>query len=325
MTINPVTRQEQLMNAVAEGSGPNIVPVTREEMFLAKAAGQDVETHEPITRKEMLLNKIAENSGCGGGGGVVNSIRLRPGESPNLGSFSKLGEVFVIASDTGSKIDDHTFKGKDTLSSISTDAKALGRECFAECECLSSFDAPYLETVGESAFAYCSVLIRVDMPKATFVGESAFYLCNSIENIRLPNATFIDALAFGECSALSSLYLPLVKTINTNACYGCYVLKVIDLPSVTEIKVEAFAGCTALSTLILRTTETVCSVDVTAILGTKILTEEGMPTGEGFIYIPTSMDAAYRAAYEPVFEELGAAGLYDILFRKIEDWPEICG
>lgn len=41
-------------------------PITREEKFLAKAAGMDVGTLKPITRKEMFLSQI---SGGGNGGG----------------------------------------------------------------------------------------------------------------------------------------------------------------------------------------------------------------------------------------------------------------
>lgn len=44
-------------------------PITREEMYLAKAAGENVNIPEPITRKEQYLKKIAENGGSGGGSG----------------------------------------------------------------------------------------------------------------------------------------------------------------------------------------------------------------------------------------------------------------
>lgn len=44
-------------------------PVTRKEMFLAKAGGQSVATPEPITREEIFLQRIAENGGSGGGSG----------------------------------------------------------------------------------------------------------------------------------------------------------------------------------------------------------------------------------------------------------------
>lgn len=48
-------------------------PITREEMFLAKAGGQDVKTPEPITRREKLLQGIIDNGG-GGGAFVVNVL-----------------------------------------------------------------------------------------------------------------------------------------------------------------------------------------------------------------------------------------------------------
>lgn len=49
-------------------------PITRKEMFLAKAGGQSVKTPEPITREEMFLQRIAENGGGSGGGGGSASI-----------------------------------------------------------------------------------------------------------------------------------------------------------------------------------------------------------------------------------------------------------
>lgn len=69
MQIDPITREEQYLNAVSEGEQVDIKPITRKEYFLAKAAGQDVNTPEPITREEMFLSKIASNGGTGGGGG----------------------------------------------------------------------------------------------------------------------------------------------------------------------------------------------------------------------------------------------------------------
>lgn len=38
-------------------------PITRKEIYLAKVAGDQVETPEPITREEMYLKKIAEGGG----------------------------------------------------------------------------------------------------------------------------------------------------------------------------------------------------------------------------------------------------------------------
>lgn len=58
--MEPITREEKLM------AGQELVPITRKELFLAKAAGMDVQTPEPITREEMFLSQIA-----GGGSAPV--------------------------------------------------------------------------------------------------------------------------------------------------------------------------------------------------------------------------------------------------------------
>lgn len=44
-------------------------PITREEKYLAKAAGRSVEVPEPITRKEMFLDAVAKSGGGSSGGG----------------------------------------------------------------------------------------------------------------------------------------------------------------------------------------------------------------------------------------------------------------
>lgn len=48
-------------------------PITRTEMFMAKAAGQNVNPPEPITREEMFLAAIANNAGGGGGGSAYTT------------------------------------------------------------------------------------------------------------------------------------------------------------------------------------------------------------------------------------------------------------
>lgn len=65
--MKAITREEKII------SGENLTPITRKEMFLAKAAGMDVATPEPITREEMFLSKI---SGSGGGSGGTGGVEL---------------------------------------------------------------------------------------------------------------------------------------------------------------------------------------------------------------------------------------------------------
>ena len=46
-----------------------LTPITREEQFLAKAGGMDVQTPNPISRRELFLQKIIDNMGGQGSGG----------------------------------------------------------------------------------------------------------------------------------------------------------------------------------------------------------------------------------------------------------------
>jgi hypothetical protein len=50
-----------------------------------------------------------------------------------------------------------------------------------------------------------------------------------------------------------------------------------------------------------------------------------MTQGTGHIYVPSVMYEYYRAGYESAFEAAGYTGLFSVMFRKIEDYPEICG
>lgn len=67
--MNPITREEFFLAKAAGQSVPDIEPITRKEFFMAKAAGQSVPDIEPKTREEHYLNEIAAHGG--GGGGVV--------------------------------------------------------------------------------------------------------------------------------------------------------------------------------------------------------------------------------------------------------------
>lgn len=66
--MSEVTREEKLLSAIATGENADFEPITRQEMYLAKMAGQSVDTPEPITRVEKLYEQIILNGGGGGGG-----------------------------------------------------------------------------------------------------------------------------------------------------------------------------------------------------------------------------------------------------------------
>lgn len=67
-----ITRKEKYLKAIGDGDSSGLPdPITRQEYFLAKAAGMDVKTPAPITREEMYLDNIS-----GGGGVTVEPITI---------------------------------------------------------------------------------------------------------------------------------------------------------------------------------------------------------------------------------------------------------
>ena len=60
--IVPITRKEKLLNAIATNGNVDFSPKTREEIFLFKILGADVNMPTPITRKEILYQHIIDGT-----------------------------------------------------------------------------------------------------------------------------------------------------------------------------------------------------------------------------------------------------------------------
>ena len=196
------------------------------------------------------------------------------------------------------------------LASVSCpSATSIGRRAFSSCYNLTQVDLPSATSIGEDAFASCYNLTKVDLPSATSIGEYAFHSCYNLTQVDLPSATSIGDYAFSICHNLTKVDLPSATSIGYSAFASCYNLAKVDLPSATSIGDYAFSICHNLTRVILRTTDTVCIANPSAFSGTQI------ERGNGFIYIPASMYDAYASVY----------GDFMVIFRKIEDYPEICG
>lgn len=78
--MDPVTREEQYLNAIAENDASGIppVPYTREEMYLYAITTGDTSNlpDHPYTREEMYLDYIAKNGGGGGGDITVEELNV---------------------------------------------------------------------------------------------------------------------------------------------------------------------------------------------------------------------------------------------------------
>lgn len=145
-------------------------------------------------------------------------------------------------------------------------------------------------------------------------GDSGFVICD--------NSKPFSSNAIRDIEELKISY-PNATSVEESAFSGCENLVAIDLPKATSIGVQAFYGCKSLKTFILRTTETVCVIDLSAFDSSGFL-QNLQGTNNGYIYVPAVMYEYYRAGYEQPLASVLGAGAFDRIVRKIEDYPEIC-
>ena len=105
-------------------------PETREEVFLAKMAGENVEVPDPITRKELYYEQIIEAISSGGGGGYIKPVTGIPKSdlaSDVQTSLGKADTALQSHQDITGK-EDKTNK-VTSLSSQSTDTQYPSAKC----------------------------------------------------------------------------------------------------------------------------------------------------------------------------------------------------
>ena len=121
---------------------------------------------------------------------------------------------------------------------------------------------------------------------------------NEVENIR--------ASAFNSCSSLTSINFPAVTSIGGSAFQNCSGLISADFSLASSIGSSAFRRCFGLTSLILRKTDTICTLSNNGIANTPIA------SGTGYIYVPRALVDTYKAATN--------WSTYANRFRALEDY-----
>lgn len=123
--MNPITREEQFMAYAAGQGNPNLTPITRKEMFLAKAGGASVETPTPITREEMFLSQIS--GGGGGGSGDSDGLNIAYGDTAPEDTTKLWVKTSEPSKVTASTIPAFTtFESLETLTGLSFPSSSCG-------------------------------------------------------------------------------------------------------------------------------------------------------------------------------------------------------
>ena len=222
----PVTRQEQLLSAIATG-GDIISPITREEMYLAYLAGDtSVVLPEPITRKEQFLYQACLNGGGGGGTEITDGIVVKARDGNGYAT-----EVDVYGPDVASG----TFY--------------YGERIFAKS--ITKFNGlNSVVNIGANGFKESKVNHNMIFTNLVSVGGSAFERIASANGLTFsaPLLTNLGAWAFARSTAFASILLPSCTSYNKETFTGCLNLHTTQFGSVghgvTEFPSNNMSGCT---------------------------------------------------------------------------------
>lgn len=214
-----ITREEKLMEAIANGSVSNIKPITRQEMFLAKAGGQDVETPEPITRREKLLQAIIDNGGGGSG---------------DTGGGTETLDALIDGS----------------ITELTSNVTEIRNSAFMSLSTLKSVDFPLATTIRQYGFKNCTALEDVNIPLVSEIESNGFDGCAALKQITVPLITLVNSGVFSGCRSLIIADFSLVTRLNSGAFKNAYLLKAVLLRNTTVCQLAsalAFDGCHHLS------------------------------------------------------------------------------
>lgn len=160
---------------------------------------------------------------------------------------------------------------------------------------------------------------EIDLPNLTFAARQAFAECDVLVKANLPQLSNSEEGIFSFCVRLAEVNVPKLQDVEVATFADCRSLERIELPMAFVIRSAAFENCESLKAVILGNTNEVCEI-----LSIDAFNNTPMMTGEGHIYVHSVMYEYYRAGYESTLNQI-MPGFFDILFRKIEDYPEICG
>ena len=123
----------------------------------------------------------------------------------------------------------------------------------------------------------------------------------------LGDSAVIDSIIDRSITSFVDAY---IVEVGDYAFAHCSKLETLDLATASSISAQAFQYCEALTALILRSSS-ICTLSATsAFANTPIV------LGTGYVYVPSSLVSAYKAASN--------WSTYANQIRSIEDYPYIC-
>lgn len=236
-----------------------------------------------------------------------------PSGLTSIGSYAFKGCIALALTSLPSgitSIDSNAFQNSNTLAltSLPSGLTSIGSYAFNNCPALALTSLPSgLTSIASYCFAGCTNVTFTELPSSvTSIGTYAFQRCVRIITLRANGAiTTIGSNAFtGVSSApmmIEEVYFPnaTLTSLATNtfgsitAANACQHLQVIDIGYTSALAANAFTNCYALSTLVLRKTDSVCSITTTSLNNTPM---SGYGGGTGTVYVPSALISSYQTA-----------------------------
>jgi hypothetical protein len=157
---------------------------------------------------------------------------------------------------------------------------------------ITSASFPNATTINQNVFYGCTSLETVSLPNVTSIGNNTFYGCTAINNVYIPLVTYMGSSVFRGCTALEEIEIPLLTTTSTYVFHSCSNLMTADLGALKTVNAYMFTNCSSLDTLILRKTDSICTLHNT----TNSLTGTPIASGTGYVYVPDDLVDTYKAA-----------------------------
>lgn len=138
-----------------------------------------------------------------------------------------------------------------------------------------------------------TALISVSYPNATEAGTYCFSACKNLTTVNVPKVTSLGSNCFYNCTNLTTVDAPKVTSLGSYCFYNCKKLVSLDFPVLGSIPTNAFAGSSTLTTLILRKSDSICTLAKTNAFSSTPFASSG--TG-GTLYVPQDLIASYQSA-----------------------------
>ena len=186
-------------------------------------------------------------------------------------------------------------------------AESIDTYAFDETS-VTAVDAPALAQVKRYVFRNCPKLVASDinMANVTDVLDYAFQINSyaiglgdrDATKLYLPKVTSISGMAFSitptstnrdYASWISEVDLPECTTLGVQTFYGQAKLKKAHIPNATAIN-GAFVFCDALEAIIIKQTDSICTIAAGGLANTPIA------SGTGYVYVPDALVDDYKTA-----------------------------